>query len=234
MATNTASVSYTLENRDRTDTAHDTLAGLLAAVAVASSEVSTDTELFPATQNFRENATSAVTRNIRRSAEIGHVQVIARWRPYADSEIDGEAVAGESPPPEANVHAATFTVPSGLPTASEDALRVARKDGYSGVTHVLATALVAGWFPENKTTLSEETAGRYRRVAESYDTSVEGALSDDTARADWNLAQADRNLVRALAADIEPRLEARFETPNSAARAVSMGRVHITVRTWSR
>ncbi|WP_158057582.1 DUF7284 family protein [Halorussus halophilus] len=244
VATNTASVSYAL-GENRTDgnvsTVHDTLAGLLATVAVASSEVDADSEevaLYPETDEFRENATQAVARGLRRSEVPSHVQVVARWKPYAGAAIRGRAVAGSTPPPRADVRAATFTVPSGFPTERADAVTAAHADGYSGVAHVLARGLVAGWFPGNGTALRDdtalrnETAARYRRVAEAYDTSVEDGLSANVSRA-TDVSQANRNLVRALAADVEPRLRERFDSPQAAARAVSVGRVSITVRTWS-
>ena len=240
VATNTATVSYALgETRDRHVTTHDTLAGLLATAAVADSEVTAESEsvaFFPATEEFRRNATRAVARGVRRvpGNQNARVQVVAEWEPYHGAAIRGRVVAGPRPPPNADVHAATFTAPSGFQAARADALSAARRDGYGGVARVLATALVAGWFPANETSLDDATVARYRRVAAAYDTSVDGALSVDAAETSLDVSQANRNLVRAIAADVEPRLEARFDTPNEAARAVSLSRVRITVRTWSR
>lgn len=112
LTTTTASVSYGVGDRNRT--AHDTLAGLLASAALADDSSASAIE-------FRSAVIERVRRALRDS-EVG-VQVIAdstpesqsmpnldsRSVPSSDSTPDETLVVG-TPPPNADVHAATVRV----------------------------------------------------------------------------------------------------------------------------
>ncbi|WP_137283345.1 DUF7284 family protein [Halorussus salinisoli] len=115
LAASTARVTYDAGNRTRT--AHDTLAGLLASAAVADARRTART-------GFVQAATTRVGRAVRRRAvrqaatqhaavrnpAVG-VQVVARRSSStANSTTRGRVVAGDTPPPAADVHAATFEV----------------------------------------------------------------------------------------------------------------------------
>lgn len=101
LATSTARVTYRTAN-DHNRTVHDTLAGLLASAATVD-----ETSDFDSASAFVAAVTASVNRTLRR-APVG-VQVIAR-RETSDRPSNGRVVAGETPPPDADVHAAAFSV----------------------------------------------------------------------------------------------------------------------------
>ncbi|MFC4449313.1 DUF7284 family protein [Halorussus aquaticus] len=120
LATSTALVTYDAGSRNRT--AHDTLAGLLASAAVADAG--------PASHHgFVRAVRERVGRAVRRRA-VG-VQVVARANESTSRTVstatastpsatptastsnvthEGRVVAGDAPPPDADVHAAGFAV----------------------------------------------------------------------------------------------------------------------------
>lgn len=214
-------------------TTHGTLAGLLADAAIGNVTVR-GTELTHTGDGFERAVTNRTRRATGRRAVA--VQVIAEWEPYPDAHVAATVGAGPSPPSNADVHAAVFTVPSGLPSVRERAIEAARADGFDGVASAIARGVVTGLFPPDETQLalrgsypaSALTAYRYRRAALAYDTSVRRAvLREDVER-------ANSSLIRSVAAAIERELRRRFGSPISAARTVAVGRVEITVRTWKR
>lgn len=232
VATSTANVTYALgDGPRRTRTTQDTLAGLLATAAVTNASAD-GRPVFPATDGFRRAVARAVTRTLDRPAV--DVQVTTRWVPYRESPLRGRVRAGPTPPPNADVRAAVLSVPSGLPPSKTAALDAARDDGYGGVARVVSERVVGGVFPANATRtalnsephIAEPVAVRYRAIARASETNVGLAL------ADGDPAQANRNLRRGVAADHEHHLR-QFETPTAAAKAVSVGRATIVVRTWS-
>ncbi|NEU57539.1 hypothetical protein [Halorussus sp. MSC15.2] len=105
LATSTALVTYDAGSRNRT--AHDTLAGLLASAAVADSGPESH-------DGFVQAVTTRVGRTLRRLD--GDAQVVARKnRPQSrasesNTAHEGRVVAGDAPPPDADVHAAAFAV----------------------------------------------------------------------------------------------------------------------------
>lgn len=119
LATSTARVSYEAdgagardtgtESRARNRTVHDTLAGLLASAARADAESASARRPTAAPTPFVRAVTARVGRAIRRLDAA--VQVIARL-PSAepDSTPGGRVTAGPAPPPDADVHAASFAV----------------------------------------------------------------------------------------------------------------------------
>lgn len=107
LTTTTARVTYAVGGRNRT--AHDTLAGLLAAAALADAEgASTAVSQSASTNTFQRAVTAKVSRALRHS-DVG-VQVVADSNPGRDSALGSRVVAGGSPPPNADVHAAEVEV----------------------------------------------------------------------------------------------------------------------------
>lgn len=167
---------------------HGTYAGLLATAARTNRTPGTAarTNRTPKTgERFRAAVRNATRRLLSGDGWRGRVR--ATWRPYRGAGVTA-VVAGPSPPPGADVHAATTSVPSGLRPVAHEARRAAARSGYRGVAVVLADVVVPG---------------------------ADGARR--------------RAYVRRTAAD----LERRFDSPLAAARATTVGRVRITVRTWS-
>ncbi len=177
---------------------------------------------------------AAVRNATARSVSLAGTQVVAVWRPYPDAPVSARVSVGEAPPPGATVHAATTSVPSGVPAAGA-AARNASDEGYGGVADAVARAVVAGLFPPDEAALalrgdypaSALVRYRYRRAAALTGASVGDALAAENATA------ANARLRRALSARLESDLRARFDSPGAAARAVEARRVHVVVRTWS-
>lgn len=179
LTTSTARVSYAVGDGRRS--LHDTLAGLLAGAAVASAGVVRPNEGSAA---FQRAVTDRVNRTLRRF-ESG-VQVTVTWRPVADSTLGGRVVAGDRPPPDADLHAATVVVSSGVPGVRRAAMAAAERDGFEGVARTIATRV---------------------RAVPGGNLTVVGPLERD--------------------------LRERYRTPAGAARAATVDRARLTVRTWS-
>lgn len=249
LATTTASVNYTLSPGARhadasgivefDDTggppferhAHGTLADLLASAAVRDARLGSQ-ELSRADDDF-ERAVRVATRT-RLAGVDGRVQVRAVWRPYPGAPLSGRVVAGDAPPGDVTVHAATVRVPSGLPATRGRAKRAADQ-GYSAVASVVARATVRGLFTPDETWLALRAdypvahlvTYRYRRVAGLLDVDVETELSG------YDVAAANERLAAALAERLEWDMRERFDSPEAAAEGVSTGTVVVVVRTWS-
>lgn len=247
LTTSTASVNYTLASGAKradetlvsfpvTDgpefdrTGHGTLATLLADVTVNT--VTLDGEQLTHTgDGFRE----AVRRQVERDIAHDGVQVVVRWRPYRGSHVRGNVSAGPTPPPQATVHAAAVSAPSGLPSTETDARIAARESGYEGVARVVARTLIAGLFPPDEFRfalrgdypVSRLARYRYRRMGETYGVTVVG----DDGHVDP--AKANDRLAAALATVIERDLRRTYDSPETAAADIRADEVRIVVRTWS-
>jgi len=232
LASSTARVTY----GDDTRAVHDTMAGLLAAAAVRNAALGGSQEVPDA--EFERATAKRVGRALRRTGTDRRVQAIARWEPVPGAPLDGRVVAGADPPPGADVHAAAFSVPSGLPDVRSRALSAARSDGFEGVARAVARGVVRGLLPPDETRAAlggrsaraGSAAGKHRSAARAVgaESAVERALRVG------NATRANRALTDAFAAGLEPALRERFDAPTAAARATAVGRVRITVRTWSR
>jgi len=235
LARTTAAVEYEvcaggdddcLERRER-----GTLAGLLARAAVANASVDGDA-LDPTRRGFVAAIRARVDRELGGLAPDAEVGVTAVWRPYEGAPLSGRVRAGATPPPTADVHAATLSVPSATPV-SEAARR--RADDHRDVAEAVARALVAELYPPGRGAAALRADGttgtvalaRYRGAADALDT----RLPDDPAVGD--VSTPDPWLVSELADRLTPDLRERFDTPAAAAEAVQAGRVRIVVRTWS-
>jgi len=242
LATSTASIEYALTvpgdpppwtanaTATRLRTAHGTLAELLAEAAM--SRVSYEGHRLSRAGTGFERAVAATTRN--RLHERGRrTAVRVRWDPYRGAPLNATMRIGERPPPEANVDAATTTVPSPAPAVSQRARWAASQGGHEAVATVVAGAVIRGLFPPRQTQLALDgdypadrlMTRRYRRVGAL---TRAGQLSiESTAATDLN-----RQLTAALTTRFEDDMRSRFRSPEAAADAVRTGNVTITVRTW--
>lgn len=102
-------MTYSVGDQNRT--IHDTLAGLLAdAVFVETALSDVDAN---ATTDFRQGVTATVGRALHHSN--GGVQILADCK-GCDIGLSSRRVAiGEQPPPKADVHAATLSIPGERP-----------------------------------------------------------------------------------------------------------------------
>lgn len=205
--------------------AHGTVAGLLADAAFATATVD-ERPLTPRGAAF-ERAVRAATR--ARLPDEG-VQVVATWRPVPGGDVAGRTAVGPSPPPDADVSAATLTV--GVPGD-----RTAPGNGsFRDVAAAVARAVVRARFPPTETAATlraRSNAGatlrrRYHHAATVLGVDVAGPLR----RGD--VAAANRRLAAALSPRLADDLRRRFDDPEAAARAVAVDRVRVTVRRWSR
>lgn len=228
---------------------HGTFAGLLADAAVGtvvvnSRESQSDSrahrdspsagggeQLTHTDDGFREAVRTRVERDVAHES----VQLLVRWEPYRGSRLRGCVTAGPSPPPDTAVHAATVSVPSGLPAARDDAREAAVASGFEGLARVVAERVVAGLFPPDDLRfalrgdypVSQFAQYRYRRMGQLYGVDVVG---DD---GEIHPAEANDRLTDAVADVVERDLRRTFDSPVEAAETVRVDEVQIVVRTWS-
>ncbi|WP_396610431.1 hypothetical protein ACH9L7_09230 [Haloferax sp. S1W] len=246
LSTSTATVHYDLEPgvnaadpsllddggvdaRELDRTAHGSLAGLLSRATLGA--VSVDgVRLTHARDDMRRTVADRVASELPARG----VNVAIRWTPYPGAPIQATDSLGPRPPETATVHAASLRVPSGFPSAREDAL-AASDDGFDAVARVVANRTVAGLFPPELARLalhgdepvSTLMAHRYERAGVLLNASVEPEVANAETRA------ANADLEAALAPRLEADMRAEYDTPRDAAQAVSVGHVDIVVRTWS-
>jgi len=247
LATTTATVNYSLTPSTAADddwvtfhrtegggfnrSAHGTLASLLADVAVGNAAFDGEEFAYAGDQFERRLSSTVEDRLSRRGLRTG---VEASWEPYDGAPLAGAMHAGDDPPRDVDVHAATLTVDSGFPASRERAMRAADERGYRGVAAVVADAVVRGLFPPRETQLALRgsyptdslTAQRYRRAATVF--GAEPPTFDDT-----NVSTANDRLRAALTERFVADLKTRFDSPYAAARAAETDTVDVTVRTWS-
>lgn len=210
--------------------AHGSVASLLADAALSNLSLAGRTVTH--TSDGFERAVARAARN----ATGPRIHVRAVWTPYPGAPVRGSIATGSAPPPGARVATATATLDSGFPATRAQARRAADRDGYAGVARVVARTTVEGLFPRETTAralrgdypVDALVTYRYRRVATRLGTSVRGPLERVAPSA------ANTRLSRALATVIEHDLRRSFDSPEAAARAVSVGEVRLAVRRWSR
>lgn len=212
--------------------ANGTLAGLLAAAAVANLTVDGES-VSPIGDAF-----GAAVRNATGTLLSGpgwRGQVVAVWRPYRGAHLVGRLVVGPAPPPAADVYVARLPVSVGYPDVQEEAIAAARDGGFAGVAAAVAGGIVDGRFPS--TQVRSQLQGpypearlaecRYERFASQYGVTASAALDV------LDVERIDQRLRTAVASEVEADLRTSFETPGAAANAVQVGTVTVTVRTWS-
>lgn len=214
---------------ERTD--HDTVAGLLARAAVVDATLDGE-RLDPSRREFVEaveERTAGLLTTLVPDASVG---VTAVWRPYEGAPLSGRVHAGDRPPGDADVHAATVSVPSGM---AVDRTTLDDPRSYEAVARALAAAAIRGSYPAAPTrrtlrgdgATSAVATGRYAHVASLLGTDVDGPLA--VGRAD----RVNERLIDALASVLVADLRERFADPAAATAAVRIDRVTIVVRTWS-
>ncbi|WP_411968061.1 hypothetical protein [Haloferax sp. YSSS75] len=247
LATSTATVEYDLEPgvraadpsllgsggvdaRELDRTAHGSLAGLLGRATLGAVTVD-GTRLTHARDDMREQVGARVAAEL----PVRGVNVAVQWEPYPDAPVRATTTLGPTPPASLATHAATLDVPSGFPAARDDAL-VASDDGFDAVAAVVATRTVTGLFPPSLVRLalrgdapvSTLMAHRYGRAGSLFGASVEPEVAAEETHA------ANADLSAALSRRLEADMRRQYDDPRRAAEAVSVGRLTVTVRTWSR
>lgn len=210
--------------------AHGTLGELLAAAAVADARVDGHRVLPHA--EFQDRAANATDERL---AAVGdRIRVVAYWAPYPGSPINGTVAVGPRPPPDADVEAATTSVSVAERCHDGRVASKARQHGFGGLPRLLAECVVETWFPpsETRTALGGQPPApaiaehRYRRAAAAIGVSLDGAV----ARGDVD--RANEQLIDSLWKRLDADVRGRYDHPERAAEASSVGRVEITVRTW--
>jgi hypothetical protein len=211
-------------------TASGTYAELLAAALLADPELGSRS-LTGGGNDLNESVVNATQRAF--PVRDARIQVRAVWQPYPGSELGQSVTMGESPPPNADVTVATVTVPSGLPNATSDYAENAAS--FDRIAAVMADSIVRGLFPPGQMddAMSSEgpdraiAASRYRAAGDTLDVDVSGPLESG------NVRTANRLLSGKLDERLVTDLAEEFDSPEAAARAVSVHRVRIVVRAWS-
>jgi hypothetical protein len=212
-------------------TASGTYAELLAAALLADPELG-GRSLTGDGNDLDEAVVNATQRAF--PARDARIQVRAVWRPFPGSKLGRSVTMGEAPPPNADVSVATVTVPSGLPNATYDYTEDAAS--FDRIADVMATSVVRGLFPLHQMddAMSSEgpdravAASRYRAASNRLDVSLDGPLRSG------DVETANRLLATELEERLVTDLNREFDSPGAAARAVSVHRVRVVVRAWSR
>jgi len=242
LATSTAHVSYNLSVPD-TDarlpaeyterhrrTAHGTVAQLLGEAAMSNATIE-GTRVSTAGRGFESAMRSTARDRLGSSGQQTSVRVT--WEPYPGAPVRGEYRVGDRPPADADVRAATATVPSGVENVSAAARSAAASRGYDGVSTVVARSVVDGLFPPDRTRYALRgdypadvlMRARYERAAR---------LTGATVAVDRQSATAmNREVTAALARELRADMRSRFDSPAAAARAVRTSEIRVTVRVWS-
>lgn len=209
-------------------TAHGSLATLLARATVGTVRV----HGAPPTRTAAGFA--AAVRAATLAVLPPRTRVVVRWRPYPGAHLGRTFVVGPEPPPYVTVHAATVSVPSGVPGANQEVTSAAAR-GFDPLANRLAARIVAGLFPARQ--LGHALAGdypgnalaenRYRQWADAYGV----VLGDTLERGDVDAA--NRRLAEGLSEQVERDLADRYDSPTAATARLRLGSVRIVVRTWS-
>jgi len=213
LGTVTASVPVTDDRH-----AHDTLAGHLAAAAIA--DVSIDGERL---------GTSTYPHAVRRETETrtperAHITVL--WRPYPDAPLSGRIDVGPEPPSTADVSVTRRTLDSGISgTDSAESLE--------SLAASLSIAYVTRMFPPDRTRpelvdsrTAERTAARYHAFAGALGIDVGDPITEASAE------RANERLADGLADRIEADLRSKYPSSTAAANDTTAEEIELVVRRW--
>lgn len=252
LSASTTTVEYApaFESADaavRTD--RGSIAELLAAATVADATVSgrplgPDEQYVDAVGNETRTTLAGV-------GGAGEVQLQTRWDPLPGADIGGATTIGPAPPLDADVHAATVSVPLGTARDSGVAAKrwdesatvstnrtlveVARTDGCVALSTAIARRVVGHFFPPEsvEATLRGDAAGR-RQTATRYETFAAAVGADpDGVPLEDGPRDANAVLVEALADELEPVACDGYADPVTAAREAAPEAVTLVIRTWS-
>lgn len=144
-------------------TAHGPVTDLVASAAVTRAEVDAnlggvDRRFSLAAEEFVDEMEGDVRDILTRSETNAHL--VAIWRPYEGSALEGRAAVGPEPPAGVDVSLVRMTVDNRFPTVSDDEIE-ARYDseGLSGVANLTAEAMVRGYFDPQDEQLALERGG---------------------------------------------------------------------------
>lgn len=224
----TGSETDAATNPEYDRTTHGTLASLLARAAVRTVHVD-DRPLTETNAGF-----AAAVRTAVRDRLPPRTQVVVSFHPYPGAHLGRQFRIGPTPPPNADVNAATVEPPSGVsPVASSEA--TARRGGFEGLGRAISTALVAGLFPPEKgrlalagdTPVDRLIRHRYAQADSHYGVDTHAAIDEGDTRT------ANERIATAMAEKVTSELRARFTTPTEAAKRLRLSTVKIAVRTWA-
>lgn len=184
-------------------------------------------------------AVSLVNSNFR-------TNVSAVWEPFEGSTFRGHVAVGPRPPSDAETTLIRVSASSELPNARAEAIDASRtvdNDStrpFHPVARVVAEALVNHTFATAQQDIERGgvdraiIVSRYLRFADalpdvgrSYE-----AVDGDFSRSHANTNALNALLIEQLASRFEATLATRYETPESAAEAVSTGDVPVSITTW--
>lgn len=234
----TADVAYTLgpvpgsdgnpaANPEYDRVGHGTLSSLLADAAVRTVRI--DGEPLTGTND----GFAAAVRETVAERLPDRTRVVVRWKPYPGSHVGRTFAVGPTPPPNADVNAATVRAPSGV--ERPDAAWAASADGYRRLGRVVAESLVNGLLPPEKGRLAlgddAPVRGlvrhRYRRASTAY-----GVETDEAIELGDTHAANDR-ITAAMVDRVAEELRRGTENPTRAVESLELDTVEISVRTWS-
>lgn len=259
VASSTLNVTYPIEEvPDRTDSgsnattsglsddeltrsAHGSIASQVGDAAVANVTAGRSKPLTNAGQRYERALDERV-----QSTLVGsnfETNVTAVWVPYEGATVGGKAAVGATPPPGKSTSTAVLTVPSGIEPVREEAVDAVEAGGsYEELAGIVAAVVVEGYFPvpDSKHALERNdvermrTLHRYERMAALVDRAEADAdrMQEALERHHAEPSLANEYLKSKLAAQLATDMEASFDSPDAAARAVSAGEVTVTVRTW--
>lgn len=249
----TLNVSYSLEevpsivadDFDDSDqfgrASHGSIASQIGDAAVANGRFDGGPRLTSTGRIFERQLDERVQASLVESRF--RTNVTATWEPFEGASLGGRASVGQVPPATDDVSASSVRVPSGMARIRPEATRAVESGGgYRAVATLLADAVLDGYVPvlESKRALERDgpertlTRRRYQRMA----TGIDGVgPDDDDVVSNLRLHAVDTAAVNDYLADeladqFESELAASFESPEAAARAITVGEVRIAVRTW--
>lgn len=198
--------------------AHDTLAGHLAAAALAEGSIAGDRL---GTSTYPYSVQTAVEE---RTPERTHIT--ARWRPYPDAPVSGRLDVGPEPPSTADVSVTRRAVDSGTP-------RLNSTDSFGSLATSLSIAYITRMFPPERTRVElvdsrtgERTASRYRAFADTLGVDIDDQLEDA------NAEKANERLVDELADRLEADLRSNYSSADAAADNETAGNIELVIRRW--
>lgn len=228
---------------DNERVSHGSIASQVGDAALANGHFEDGTSLTSTAQVFETALDERVQAALVESSF--RTNLTAQWEPFPDAPVSGTATVGQSPPAIEDVSASSMRVPSDMESVRRQAIEATETGaGYGTVARLLSKSVIEGYLPAVKSKRTLESNGiertltrhRYKQMASAID----GVHPDDE-RVSGNLEpssvdieQLNEYLADNLADQFESKLAANFETPEAAARAISVGEVRITVRTWER
>ncbi|NHN40930.1 hypothetical protein G9C85_04675 [Halorubellus sp. JP-L1] len=236
---------------------HGTAVELVADATVRSVTFDTPgdrTPLNEGSEPYVEAVEAGVNERVTGTNENAHV--VALWRPYNRSDIQGRIEAGPTPPGDADVSTTTIRVDSGMDRLTDARIeRAYDRGGKRAVATLVAETIVDGQFPPTATQLAIEKRGfqgslaryRYKRMRNilqsypetssfKYSTGPYGAPVYERDVAD--AAQANEEVVDELEEIVLEELDDKYfdemdtVTGQTLADAIQTGHVVVVVRTW--